>query len=290
MTDVVSDLGEALPREISRLIDAGWIAAAYVVLARGESPREVRDAASQVLLRAGLPNQVTRHDQFLGAICSQLSQIAGFASGSKRWTDLDDEVLISQGLASRLAGDWIVDEIMPLAGLSDRFARPGAAFLDVGTGTGQLAAQIAGRCPGTTVVGIDVAERPLGIAHALLKRSGQEQAVELRQANVAELDEPGAFDLAWLPIGFIAADLLPKALDNVKRALRPGGWVIATVEVAEAGLPLEQAISRLATAFHGGTAVTCADGVRTLRQAGFTGVMELPTNIVTGPLVGGRKA
>jgi SAM-dependent methyltransferase len=291
VTEAISELGEALPRELSRLIDAGWVVAAYLVLQRGDVDEELRSAAEQVLLLSGLPTSSKRHDHFVAAVASQLKQIAGFGAGTaRRWADLDDDVLVTQGRASRLVADWIADEVCPAIGLSARMGRPGAAFLDVGTGTGQLAAQIARRFPGVRVVGLDVAERPLRLARGLLADNPQRDHIELRLADVAELEEEAAFDVAWLPVNVIAPPVLGAALASVRRSLRPGGWVIASSVVAQADLPITQAIMRLVTIFYGGSPLNREELMPLLAQAGFGEIRVLPDDAVSGALIGGRRA
>lgn len=290
MSEMVAELGEALPRELSRLIDAGWVVAAHLVLQRGDTDEEVRRAAERVLLLSGLPATTKPHDHFAAMVASQLKQVAGFGAGTaRRWADLDDDVLLTQGHASRFVADWIADEVCPAIGLRDRMRRPDAAFLDVGTGTGQLAAQIAARFPDARVVGLDIARRPLALARNLLAESPHGGHVELREADVADLGDKEAFDLAWLPVTVIARRSLESALAAVARALRPGGWVVASSVVAQDDLPINQAISRLVTSFHGGSAVTREDLMPLLREAGYAEIRALPESVVTGALLGARR-
>ncbi len=285
-----AELGEAVPRELSRLIDAGWVVAAFAVLQRGEAKQELRDAAEQVLLLSGLPTNTRRNDEFLAAVSSQLQQIAGLGSGKAHgWADLDDDVLLIQGQGSRIVADWILDEIVPALGMGERMRQPAAAFLDVGVGTGQLAAQIVRRCPEVRVVGLDTASRPLRLARDLLQESGHSERIELRLADVASLDETSVFDLAWLPVCFIAPDLLETAVARVLRSLRRGGVVVASTIISRTDLPIVRAVVRLMTTFYGGTPFTQEDVMRLLAQAGYTDVRSLPANAVTGALTGGRR-
>jgi SAM-dependent methyltransferase len=103
--------------------------------------------------------------------------------------------------------------------------RPGA-FLDSGTGVGWLAIEAARSWPALRVVGIDPWEPALTLARKNLAKSGIAERVELRSQRVEQLEEVAHFTLAWLPGPFIAAEVLDCALERIRRALRPGGWLI----------------------------------------------------------------
>jgi SAM-dependent methyltransferase len=285
------DLGDALPRELSRLIDVGWVIAAYLLVQRSDVDEGVRDAAEQVLLLSGLPTNSKRHDHFMAVVASQLKQIAGFGAGTARkWIDLDDDVLVTQGHASRIVADWIADDACDVIGLSARMNRPGSVFLDVGTGTAQLAAQLARRFPSTRVVGLDISERPLGLARDLLADRPERDRIELRLTDVADLGEESAFDLAWLPTTIISPQTMPAALASVRRSLRPGGWLIVGTTGSETDLPIVRAVSRLMTSLHGGSTLTREDLLPMMARAGFDEIRALPDNPVAGAPVGGKRA
>jgi SAM-dependent methyltransferase len=282
-------LGESLQYELSRLADAAWAAAAFVAHQRGGLTPELGDAVAEVLLVSGLPATV-RDEAFASALASQLAQAAAFASGhTAGWAGLDDEVLLAQGHGSGQVADWIVDQVIPALGVEAQLRRPGAAFLDVGVGTGQLAARIAARCPDLRVVGIDVLERALALARGCVHAAGHGDRVLLRRVDVSALDEEASFDLVWFPLVFIPPDAVQAGLAAVLRALRPGGWIIVTTIAGQAELPITRALARLSALLNGGSASTAQELMPALRRIGYTSVRSLPATPLTGVLTGGCR-
>lgn len=103
---------------------------------------------------------------------------------------------------------------------------PGGRALDVATGTGDLALELARRVgPSGRVVGGDFSERMLALARAKADTLGL--PVEFETANALELPYGDAsFDAAT--VGFGArnfADLM-KGLEEMVRVVRPGGRVV----------------------------------------------------------------
>jgi demethylmenaquinone methyltransferase/2-methoxy-6-polyprenyl-1,4-benzoquinol methylase len=95
----------------------------------------------------------------------------------------------------------------------------GSRALDVATGTGDLAIELAGR--GAEVVGLDFSERMLELARA------KAPAVEFVQGNALELPYPDAsFDA--VTVGFGARNFadLDRGLSELARVTRPGGRVV----------------------------------------------------------------
>ena len=127
-----------------------------------------------------------------------------------------------------------------LAGLA-----PGGRALDVATGTGDLALELARRvAPGGTVVGADFSERMLELARdkAVAERaSGQipaEASVRFEAANALALPYgDGEFDAATVGFGARNFSDLPRGLSEMARVVRPGGRVV----VLEITTPTETA-------------------------------------------------
>lgn len=103
---------------------------------------------------------------------------------------------------------------------------PGARALDVATGTGDLALELARRVgPSGQVVGADFSERMLALARA--KADGLGLPVEFETANALELPyETGCFDAATVGFGARNFTDLRKGLDEMIRVVRPGGRVV----------------------------------------------------------------
>ncbi|HZE03795.1 MAG TPA: class I SAM-dependent methyltransferase [Solirubrobacteraceae bacterium] len=112
--------------------------------------------------------------------------------------------------------------------------RPGGRALDVATGTGDLALELARRvAPGGTVVGADFAERMLDLAR---EKAGRERAagmvpagVELRFESANALALPyGDDEFDAVTVGFGARNFsdLRQGLREMVRVVAPGGRVV----------------------------------------------------------------
>jgi demethylmenaquinone methyltransferase/2-methoxy-6-polyprenyl-1,4-benzoquinol methylase len=96
---------------------------------------------------------------------------------------------------------------------------PGSRALDVATGTGDLAIELAGR--GASVVGLDFSERMLELARA------KAPAIEFVQGNALELQYPDAsFDAVTVGFGARNFSDLDRGLAELARVTRPGGRVV----------------------------------------------------------------
>ncbi len=104
---------------------------------------------------------------------------------------------------------------------------PGESALDVATGTGDLAFELAARVgPGGEVVGIDFAEKMLELARA---KTAQHPGIRVRfeSGNALALAHPdGAFDAATVGFGARNFSDLQRGLSEMRRVVRPGGRVV----------------------------------------------------------------
>ena len=112
---------------------------------------------------------------------------------------------------------------------------PGSRVLDVATGTGDLAIELASRVePGGEVVGSDFSERMLELAR--VKAPG----LVFEQANALELPYPDdRFDAATVGFGARNFADLDRGLREMARVVRPGGRVV----VLEITTPTEPPLS-----------------------------------------------
>lgn len=118
---------------------------------------------------------------------------------------------------------WIIE----MAGL-----QPGDQVLDLGCGPGLYAVQFA-RC-GLGVTGVDYSRRSIDYARASAVEQGL--AITYRRQNYLDLEDEAQYDAAVLIFGDYCTfnpNNRRKVLQNVWRALKPGGWFILDVSTRE---------------------------------------------------------
>jgi demethylmenaquinone methyltransferase / 2-methoxy-6-polyprenyl-1,4-benzoquinol methylase len=128
-----------------------------------------------------------------------------------------------------------------LAGL-----QPGHRALDVATGTGDLALELARRvAPGGTVVGADFSERMLelarqkAVAEETAGRVAAQTSIRFESANALDLPYGDAeFDAATVGFGARNFADLPRGLSEMARVVRPGGRVVVLEITTPTGPPL----------------------------------------------------
>lgn len=108
--------------------------------------------------------------------------------------------------------------------------RSGERVLDVATGPGQPALSVAPLVgPAGRVVGIDLAERMVEVARARAKEAGLDN-VEFRVMDAESLELPDAsFDLVVCRFGLQIVTDPDRAIAEIRRVLKPGGRLVATV-------------------------------------------------------------
>jgi demethylmenaquinone methyltransferase/2-methoxy-6-polyprenyl-1,4-benzoquinol methylase len=145
-----------------------------------------------------------------------------------------------EAMFDRIAGLYDRVNTVMTAGLHHQWRRraadlaavsPGGRALDVATGTGDLAFELAGRvAPGGEVVGIDFSERMLELARAKAGERGSEAAgarVRFQTGNALALElSDGEFDAATVAFGARNFSDLGRGLSEMARVVRPGGRVV----------------------------------------------------------------
>jgi SAM-dependent methyltransferase len=136
----------------------------------------------------------------------------------ERAPDWDEAATTAATAADRAAE---LDRIVAALGV-----RPGDRVLDAGCGSGHWAVALAGR--GFAVAGVDLSPALIERATAHAARAGV--SVDLRVGDLAALPDPEAAFVAGVArvvLQFVPD--LPAALRELRRVLRPGGRLLASV-------------------------------------------------------------
>jgi SAM-dependent methyltransferase len=185
------------------------------------------------------------------------------------WRHEDPAALVAQGETGRLFG-LLAEAVLPgLDGMVERLGRPGARFLDVGSGVGVIASEICRVFPDVEAVGLEPHETARALGRERLAAAGLADRIELRGQRLEELDERHAYDLAFLPQPFLPAEAVAAGLHRIARALRPGGWLIVLTLHLPDDDPLTAAARSFRARVWGGGAPDPADVAATLREEGF---------------------
>lgn len=242
----------------------------------------LQGAAAAVLAALGLDDAGSLGDLDGAGVSAQaaapLLQAAAVLRGDgDLWATQSDAALLAQGRASAQGAAMFAQLGLPrLEGLASAISRPGARMLDVGTGVGALAVAYAERFPELTVVGIDVLPRVLVLAAATVAASTVADRVALRNQDMATLDDPPTYALAWVPAPFVPTAALEVGLSRVARALTAGGWLMLG-HARFTGDPVNDALTRFKTVAFGGTALDDKQAQRIVIDAGLESVSTLPT-------------
>jgi demethylmenaquinone methyltransferase/2-methoxy-6-polyprenyl-1,4-benzoquinol methylase len=109
----------------------------------------------------------------------------------------------------------------------------GARVLDVATGTGDLAIQVARAAADVRVVGLDPSAKMLEIGRQKIRDGGLGERVELRAGDAQELPfADSTFDGVCIAFGIRNVPDRARALREMARVTRPGGR-IAVLELSE---------------------------------------------------------
>jgi demethylmenaquinone methyltransferase / 2-methoxy-6-polyprenyl-1,4-benzoquinol methylase len=142
-----------------------------------------------------------------------------------------------RAMFDRIAGVYDLLNTVMTAGLHHRWraravdlARvgPGSRVLDVATGTGDLAIELARRVsPGGEVVGSDFAEAMLDRARAKAAAGSEQLSPRFEWADAMDLPYPDDhFDAATVGFGARNFSDLERGLAEMVRVVRPGGRVV----------------------------------------------------------------
>ena len=226
-----------------------------------------------------------RTDLFLGA------KLLREGLGSGGWAHGESSLLQAAGDVSAGFPALLESRILPhLPGLKERLEGSGAAFLDIGAGVAALSVAMARRRPSLHVVAMEPWPASAAIARARIEAEGLGARIELRELAGEEVADDAAFDLVWIPSGFIPQHAIRTIAVAAARALRPGGWVLLAA-LGQSGDALNTALTRLRAAQWGGCLFAPGEAEQLLRDSGLTDIRALPTPPgATVAMIAARKA
>jgi SAM-dependent methyltransferase len=274
-----------------------WSLAALSIALRSDNG-PITTASREVMAAMGLPVEpeklidgVAVLPEHLGAqAAAPLLQVASLLQTDlTEWAAQPDAALLAQGrISAQVVSTFEQFAPAVLNGIVERLGEPGSRMLDVGTGVGGLAVAFAEAYPSLRVVGLDVAPRVLELAEENIAASEAADRVEIREQDVAMLDERDGYDLAWIPAPFVPeASLLP-GIPAVAAALRPGGWLMLGHGRFGAD-PLHDALLRFRTIVYGGTALDDDEAEKLLTSCGLTDIRSLPAPSAAPSITAGRQ-
>jgi precorrin-6B methylase 2 len=201
--------------------------------------------------------------------------MSGTTAPKPGWAHQEDDILQTFGDVSAGFPRHFRARILPqLDALSDALSRPGARFLDIGTGVAALAIAMAKDWPGLSVTAIEPHPPALSLARGNVAYHGLDGRMDLRAGSGEALTDEAAFDLAWVPSAFIPASVIGPILTRVQIALKPGGWLIFAM-IRGTPDPLATATTRFRTAFWGGSDMPFEDVRDLMQAAGLTAIRLL---------------
>ncbi|MGH3549689.1 MAG: SAM-dependent methyltransferase [Pseudonocardiaceae bacterium] len=221
--------------------------------------------------------------------------VARFRAGGASapgWGYADPALLEAWGVRSTEPVTIWAERLFPvLEGLTEAMKAPTARFLDVGTGVGRLAIAMCRQFPTLRVVGIDVFDTALQLAWRNVAEAALEGRIDLRLEPVQDLTDENCYDLAWVPVMFLPADVAARGLHRVRAALRPGGWAVVGSLAAE-GEGLRPAVLRLMSLLFSSGRLYPHDAADMLGTADYESIRVLPAapGVPIGMIVARRPA
>ena len=230
------------------------------------------------LLPAGAP--LTAVNWFVRELLAMLSRYAeGAAAG---WAETDPELIRARGATSGEVFLSILEQCRAyLPGLPERLDRPGAAFLDVGTGAGGIVIAMCRAHEGLHAVGLDISAVAVTAARGQIAEAGLGSRAKIREQSVAAIEDVDAFDLLWVPQLFLPEPVLAQALPRLHRAARPGAGLLMPI-LTNSHTGVRGAATDLRNLMTGGGTLSAQAARTMLRTAGFSRVetVDLPAGTV----------
>jgi precorrin-6B methylase 2 len=233
----------------------------------------IRDAMKSVLenLEPGLfdgvePNQAASVSSRLNFALQDALEFMNDPDRAPGWGYTDPKVLQERGRDSAFVARNIASLGQERPALESALSE--GEFLDVGTGVGWLAIEAAKLWPNMRIVGLDIWEPALKLAEANISAEGLQDRITLRRQSVSEIDDDAAFNVIWLPAGFLPQHVVNDALPRLNLALKPGGFLVCG-GLAPSSESLSQSLSDLQIIRQGGHPWRVEEITERLNGTGF---------------------
>ncbi|MBQ5737595.1 MAG: bifunctional demethylmenaquinone methyltransferase/2-methoxy-6-polyprenyl-1,4-benzoquinol methylase UbiE [Alistipes sp.] len=108
-------------------------------------------------------------------------------------------------------------------------------IIDVATGTADLAIEMAKRCDGVQILGVDLSEEMLSVARRKIDNGGFADRIRVLKGDAENLDfvESESMDVATVAFGVRNFENLERGIQEIYRTLKPG----ASLVVLEFSIP-----------------------------------------------------
>lgn len=121
------------------------------------------------------------------------------------------------------------------------------AILDVATGTGDLAIQLAREVPGAKITGVDLSEGMVDIGREKVAKAGLQDHIDLRIADCLSLPfADGQFDCVTVAYGVRNFQNILAGYKEMHRVLSPGG-MLCVIELSTPTSPIVRPLYNLYT-------------------------------------------
>lgn len=149
------------------------------------------------------------------------------ASGERTWWDrFSPEFIRAVAETSRAAYLRLIPGGFSQVPGLDGVLAEGADVLELACGTGFGLVRLTGTYPSVRMLGVDGDAFSLELASSAVKEARVDDRVELLHSGLEELDLAERFDVAVVNLSMHECRDIDRVVDNVHRALRPGGYFV----------------------------------------------------------------
>ncbi|CRZ16545.1 class I SAM-dependent methyltransferase [Mycolicibacterium neworleansense] len=206
----------------------GGVVAARVVDYDAESSTYRLPAhRAEVLTRAGGLNNLARLAQYVPLMCEVEQKILGCFrdGGGLSYDDYPRFHTVMAERSSEVFDAALIDAVLPLVDGLPRRLESGIDVADFGCGSGYAICLMAQAYPASRFTGIDFSEEATATGAAAAAQHGLTNASFL-PADLAALDQTAAYDLITAFDAIHDQAQPARVLENIYRALRPGGVLV----------------------------------------------------------------